>query len=206
MPRYRWPAPLLTVFGWLGEKCGLALHGAGRLDADMVHQVAQLLGDVGDPHAPTLHRLAAARELRVVAAAEAALDGVVAREQSLPRRHVPRVDVLHVLRTGRVGPDLLEVGERTRPVVGDLAAHLRLVHELGAEDPLDRALGFRLDGPPGPHAGEVRLHVGADGARWTAAAERQPAEREDPSEAAQPTPRNRRTPRRNPSSWSWCTQ
>src|SRR5438874_4939923 len=26
MPRYRWPAPLLTVFGWLGEKCGLAVR------------------------------------------------------------------------------------------------------------------------------------------------------------------------------------
>jgi len=114
------------------------------------------------------------------------------------------MDLLDVLGARRVGAHALEVGQDARLVVPDLTPHLGLVDELRAQDALDGALGLRLNRRPRLHAREVRLQVGAHRPRGTAAAEREQGERE--SEPRQPTPRNRRTPRRNTSSWSWCTQ
>src|SRR5207247_3593651 len=117
--------------------CGALEHARARaalqrirpLDAEVLQQLAQLAGHRLDLPSPRLHRLAAARQLRVVAAREALLDGVVAAEERLPGGDVAGVYAGDVRRARRVAAPVREVGQGAWPAVGDLPAELGRVDE-----------------------------------------------------------------------------
>src|SRR5438552_4122009 len=183
-----------------------ALQHARRLDPEVLHQLAQLAGHRLDLASPRLHRLAAARQLRVVAAREALLDGVVAAEERLPGGDVAGVDAGDVRRARRVAAQALEVCQDARPAVGDLPADLRLVHELRGQDARDGAVGLGLDRRPALGAREISSQLDASGVGRAAAGE-EDAQHERRAEApAHGASRNWRTPRRKTASWSWWTQ
>src|SRR5438552_2672627 len=195
--------------------CGALEHARARaalqrirpLDAEVLQQLAQLAGHRLDLPSPRRHRPAAARPLRVDAAREALLDGVVAAEERLPRGEVAGVDARDALRARCIAAQVLEVRQDARPAVGDLPADLGLVHELRGEDALDGAVGLGLDRGPAPGPRKIRPQLDLRRIGRDAAAGDQDAQDERRAE----TPshgvwRNPRTPRRKVPSWSWWTQ
>jgi len=131
------------------------------------------------------------------------LDRLVPGEEPFPGCDVARVDGGDFLRVRRVAAQRLEVSEDAGLAVGDLPQHLRLVHELGLHDALDRVRGLGVDRSPCARAGEIGAQVDARlRGRCGAAAERAGDGDHDQERTHHATPRNPRTPRRNSSSRS----